>query len=154
MDSQLNILALLGCFLAGALAGALLVYRGLRLQSRQQLESELKKAKLELHQHQSQTTEHFHHAAFLMGNLTRNLRDLHNYMAESSKMIGNIDIAPTLTGDPSPPAPLLGNNAVIAPPLDYAPKKSDIGTLSESYGLREEPPKKQPIPDGFQDEQE
>lgn len=121
----------------GMMLGAFLMWRGIHPQSRQQLESRLQDAEHKLKQQQAQVTDHFTHTASLVNNLTRNYRDLHDYLATSAQQIGNIDIQPVLLSD-SKAAPILGRGAVINPPLDYAPKKDGIGTLNEAYGLHEE----------------
>ena len=148
-SSDTILIALLS-FVLGTLAGAFLMFRGTRLQSRQQLEQSLQDAERKLKEQQSQITEHFSHTASLVSNLTRNYRDLHDYLASSAQQLGNIDIQPTLLSD-SKSSPILGQGAVINPPLDYAPKKGDVGTLSESYGLKDDDTRKPPNADAYTD---
>lgn len=134
----------------GLLLGAFLMWRGIRPQSRQQLEQRVQEAEQKLRQQQSQLADHFTHTAALVNNLTRNYRDLHDYLASSAQQLGNIDIQPMMIAD-SKAATILGQGNVINPPLDYAPKKGDIGTLSESYGLRDERPDAPPTADAYAD---
>lgn len=144
MDNSANIiLVAIASGAIGIVLGAFLMWRGIRPQSRQQLETRVQEAEQKLKQQQAQVTEHFTHTAALVSNLTRNYRDLHDYLASSAQQIGNIDIQPVMLGD-NKAAPILGQGAVINPPLDYAPKKGNLGTLNEAYGLRDESPAKPP----------
>lgn len=137
------ILVALSSGVIGILLGALLAWRFARPQSRQTLESRLQEAEQKLQRQQAQVTEHFNHTAALVSKLTRDYRDLHDYLASSAQQIGHIDIQPVMLGDIKA-TPILGEGAVINPPLDYAPKKGNLGTLNEAYGLREEVPAKPP----------
>ncbi len=121
----------------GIAIGAFLMFRGIHPKSRQQLEARLQETETKLKQQNAQITEHFTHTASLVSNLTRSYRDLHDYLSSSAQQLGNIDIQPVLLSD-SKTAPILGQGVVINPPLDYAPKKSNIGTLSEVYGLKDD----------------
>lgn len=123
--------------LTGLVVGAFLMFRGMRPQSRQQLENRLRETEQKLKQQTAQMTEHFTHTASLVSNLTRSYRDLNDYLASSAQQLGNIDIQPTLVGN-GKSAPILGRGVVVTPPLDYAPKNNEIGTLSETYGLKDE----------------
>ncbi len=143
MDSTHLILVAIISGMIGAAIGAFVMFRGTRLQSRQQLESSLEKAEKQLKNHQTQMTEHFTHTAALVGKLTRDYRDLHDYLASSAEQLGNVDIQPSLHSG-SQSAPILGQGAILNAPLDYAPKKGAVGTLNEAYGLREEEPRKPP----------
>jgi uncharacterized membrane-anchored protein YhcB (DUF1043 family) len=137
--------------MAGIAVGALLMFWGMHPKSRQQLEARLQDAEQKLKQQNTQITEHFTHTASLVSNLTRNYRDLHDYLASSAQQLGNIDIQPVLLSD-NHAAPILGQGVVINPPLDYAPKTSDVGTLSETYGLKDEThTTKQRLPDAYAD---
>lgn len=149
MDTSTNmILVALTSGVIGMAAGAFLMFRGIHPKSRQQLETKLQEAQHKLKQQEAQITEHFTHTASLVSNLTRNYRDLHDYLASSAQQLGNIDIQPVLLSD-SKAAPILGQGVVINPPLDYAQKKSNIGTLSEVYGLKDESPDKRNTADGY-----
>ncbi|HQQ62705.1 MAG TPA: DUF1043 family protein [Pseudomonadales bacterium] len=151
MENTNMILVALLSGILGAIAGAFLMYRGTRLQSRQQLEVRLQQAEQKLKDQQAQVTEHFTHTASLVGNLTRNYRDLHDYLASSAQQLGNIDIQPVLLSD-NKSAPILGQGAVLNPPLDYAPKKGQVGTLSETYGLQDDNQLKPPPAHSYNDE--
>jgi uncharacterized membrane-anchored protein YhcB (DUF1043 family) len=138
VETSTNILlVVLVSGVVGVALGAILMFWGIHPKSRQQLEAKLLEAEQKLKQQNTQITEHFTHTASLVSNLTRNYRDLHDYLATSAQQLGNIDIQPVLSSD-SKTAPILGQGVVINPPLDYAPKKSNVGTLSETYGLRDE----------------
>ena len=114
----------------GAMAARLLQPRSLR-----QMETQLQETEQKLQKKNAQIAEHFSHTASLVSNLTRNYRDLHDYLASSAQQLGNIDIQPVLQND-NPSAPILGQGVVINPPLDYSPQKNN--TLSEAYGLKDE----------------
>ena len=138
MDTSTNImLIVLISGIVGIAIGAILMFWGIHPKSRQQLEAKLQEAEQKLKQQNAQITEHFTHTASLVSTLTRNYRDLHDYLATSAQQLGNIDIQPVLSSD-SKTAPILGQGVVLNPPLDYAPKKSNVGTLSEMYGLQDE----------------
>lgn len=138
MDTSVDMmLVALTSGVVGIAIGAFMMFRGIHPKSRQQLEAKLQAAEHRLKQQETQITEHFTHTASLVSNLTRNYRDLHDYLASSAQQLGNIDIQPVLLSD-SKAAPILGQGVVINPPLDYAQKKSNIGTLSEVYGLKDE----------------
>lgn len=146
MDMNADVILIaLASGIAGIAIGAFLMFRGIHPKSRQQLEARLQEAERKLQQQNAQITEHFTHTASLVSNLTRNYRDLHDYLSSSAQQLGNIDIQPVLLSD-SKSAPILGQGVVINPPLDYALKKSDVGTLSEVYGLKDEAPK----PDAYE----
>lgn len=151
MDNMNTLLVALLSGTLGAIVGAFLMFRGTRLQSRQQLEVRLQQAEQKLKEQQAHVTEHFTHTASLVGNLTRNYRDLHDYLASSAQQLGNIDIQPVLLSD-NKSAPILGQGAVLNPPLDYAPKKGEVGTLSETYGLQEDNQPKPPIAHRYDNE--
>lgn len=149
MYSSSQVLALLlATTLFGTVLGAYLMYRGIRPKSRQQLESQLKESESALKQYQLQMAEHFSHTANLVNNLTQNYRDLHEYLACSAQQLTNLDIQRNLItgGDIKG---ISGNGTVLNQPLDYAPKKGGVGTLSEDYGLREDRPSKPPSSDAY-----
>jgi len=140
MDASADmILVALTSGAVGIAIGAL-VFRGIHPKSRHQLEAKLEETENKLKQKDIQITEHFTHTASLVSNMTRSYRDLHDYLSSSAQQLGNIDIQPVLLSD-NKAAPILGQGIVINPPLDYAPKKDNVGTLSEVYGLKDEPPR-------------
>ncbi len=150
MDTSADmILVALTSGIVGAAIGAFLMFRGIHPKSRQQLEAKLQEAEYKLKQQNAQITEHFTHTASLVSNLTRNYRDLHDYLSSSAQQLGNIDIQPVLLSD-NKTAPILGQGVVINPPLDYALKKSNVGTLSEVYGLKDETPDAPARPDAYE----
>ncbi len=66
--------------------------RLLKPRSQQQMEAQLQEAEQKLQKQNAQIAEHFSHTASLVSNLTRNYRDLHDYLASSAQQLGNIDI--------------------------------------------------------------
>ena len=120
--------------------------RLLKPRSQQQMEAQLQEAEQKSQKQNAQIAEHFSHTASLVSNLTRNYRDLHDYLASSAQQLGNIDIQPMLQKD-NPSAPILGQGVVINPRLDYSPQSSN--TLSEAYGLRDEQAEKNSPPNAY-----
>jgi uncharacterized membrane-anchored protein YhcB (DUF1043 family) len=147
MDTSITdtILIALCSGLVGLVIG-ILATRLLRPGSQRQMEMQLQEAEQKLQKKNAQIAEHFSHTASLVSNLTRNYRDLHDYLASSAQQLGNIDIQPVLHSDHQA-APILGQGVVINPPLDYSPQKNN--TLSEAYGLNDESTEKVTQPNAY-----
>ena len=136
MDTQMTDTVLIAlCSGALCIAIGVLATRLFRPSSQRNMETQLQEAEQKLQQKNTQVAEHFTHTAALVSNLTRNYRDLHDYLASSAQQLGNIDIQPVLLND-NKSAPILGQGIVINPPLDYSPKINH--TLSEAYGLKDD----------------
>jgi len=143
MDTQITDITLIAlCSGIVGIAIGVLAARLFRPSSHRQMETQLQEAEQKLLKKNTQIAEHFSHTASLVSNLTRNYRDLHDYLASSAQQLGNIDIQPVLHND-NPSAPILGQGIVINPPLDYSPQSNN--TLSEAYGLKDDQTEK-PIP--------
>ena len=147
MDTQITDTALIAlCSGIAGIAIGVLAARLFRPSSHQQMEAQLQEAEQKLQKKNMQITEHFSHTASLVSNLTRNYRDLHDYLASSAQQLGDIDIHPVLHND-NPSAPILGQGIVVNPPLDYSPQKNN--TLSEAYGLKEDQAEKNIPPNAY-----
>lgn len=130
----------------GCLIGALL---GRSLSPQQQkakaLESQLAETKEQLKDYQQEVTEHFAETAKLVNSLTQSYKDVHEHLATNALKLANVDISRQLLSNSdseSTPADAASTNTSdenFEPPRDWAPKApGSEGTLSESYGLKEE----------------
>lgn len=138
------ILTVLTCLLLGGVIGAFLMF-ALRPQEKinRELESQLLETEAQLREYQQEVTQHFVDTSQLINNLTRSYRDVHEHLAASALKLGNADLSRQITqaGD----GKLLEKATEqdpesIRPPTDWAPKMpGKHGTLSESYGLEDEP---------------
>ena len=138
------ILTVLTCLLLGGVIGAFLMF-ALRPQEKinRELESQLLEAESRLRDYQQEVTQHFVDTSQLINNLTRSYRDVHEHLAASALKLGNADLSRQITqaGD----GKLLEKAADQDPdnikqPTDWAPKVPGMhGTLSESYGLNDDP---------------
>lgn len=136
MDTQMTDTVLIAlCSGVFGIVIGVLAARLFRPSSQRQAETQLQEIEQKLQQKNAQIAEHFSHTAALVSNLTRNYRDLHDYLASSAQQLGNLDIQPILLND-NKSAPILGQGVVINPPLDYSPQKNN--TLSEAYGLKDD----------------
>jgi len=106
-------------------------------------EREAQRAKDELRRYKQDVHDHFQRTAQLVDGLTEAYRDVHNHLAEGAMALvetprGGEPVLATIpnriSGKSTSPRPL---PADLAPPLDYAPKRSphDKGMLDESFGL-------------------
>lgn len=127
------------------------MYRGIKPKSRRTLEEELKSTNNQLQQYRTQVSDHFSHTATLVSKLTTDYATLHDYLSASAVQLGNLDIQPSLirsyTSEPGNKLEIL--NTQQNPPLDYAARRSNVGTLSESYGLEQDHQRRPPIVDGY-----
>lgn len=128
-------------FLLGLCSGGYAAYRLITPKNKRDLELELSKTKDALSANQAHMTDHFAHTASLLENLHRQHTALHEYISTTALQIGGVDIKPILA---SGNTYLIESSAHANPPLDYAASRSNIGTLSENFGLQEEPIKTQP----------
>nr|WP_269783222.1 DUF1043 family protein [Marinibactrum halimedae] len=127
----------------GAVVGGLCVKAfGSQEQHSRELEDRLAKAESQLKDYQTEVTQHFLETTKLVNTLTQNYRDLHDHFAQSSLKLANTDIsreflegaAKGIQTKGSEQASTLADPGVM-PPKDWSPNK---GTLSESFGLKEE----------------
>jgi uncharacterized membrane-anchored protein YhcB (DUF1043 family) len=132
----------LGCFLAGAAAGALLfkIFRSDEAQVRD-LKQQLQRLSEEHENYKSSVHSHFGNTARLFGQLTDSYREVYQHMAEgarqlcpdyiSNQLTLNSDTKTLLKDDRQAPG------EVKVQPLDYAARSDaqSTGTLSDEYGL-------------------
>ncbi|UTA48830.1 YhcB family protein [Simiduia sp. 21SJ11W-1] len=139
------ILTVLTCILVGGVIGAFLMF-ALRPQEKinRELESQLLDSETRLREYQQEVTQHFVDTSQLINNLTRSYRDVHEHLAESAMKLGNADLSRQIAqaGDGKLLEQAKTKTAPqdIKPPTDWAPKvPGKEGTLSESYGLEQDP---------------
>ena len=137
-----------GCILGTLLAKTLLPQQ----QKTRVLETKLQESEEKIKDYQEQVTNHFAETAKLVNTLTQSYRDVHEHLANNALKLANVDISRQLLGKTDSDDELINDNPIteesVQPPRDWAPKlQGNQGTLSESYGLkeeeysREEPPK-------------
>lgn len=141
----------------GALFGYLLGRTSDSSGKQQKLMDQLNEAQRELNEYKDQVNGHFEKTAELVNNLTESYKAVHNHLAQGSEALCMGEHAPVKleanentarlsdeseTGvreEEIPTVTETTDESVVAPPLDYAPKKPDEeGTLSESYGLKKD----------------
>lgn len=124
-----------------------------------ELAEQLENTQKELESYKSEVTDHFEKTAALVNNLTSSYKEVHEHLATGAQGLcqpGTIDMAlePAMTPklesteselDETPASEASDTNeddsAVAEPPRDYAPKDpKEEGTLSETFGLKEEQP--------------
>ena len=138
-----SVLILVGVF--GLALGALLAFLAVRgrnnVDRTQELELRLREANNKLEDFQLQVNEHFDQTAQLVHNLTESYREVHEYLANSAMRLSSQDIGRQMLDAGS--GKLSENDEQlqeITPPRDWAPKEPGAkGTLSEDFGLDEEP---------------
>lgn len=133
-----------------------------------ELAEQLENAQQDLESYRAEVAEHFEKTASLVNNLTNSYKDVHEHLASGAQGLcqpGTIDLAlePAMTpnklekSEAAEATPEAGSETDTAaePPRDYAPKApEEEGTLSETFGLKEEKdqneeeaPTEQPISD-------
>jgi len=153
----------IAALVVGAVIGFLMGRSGGGSQRQAELAVKLEQKQKELDDYKAEVSQHFEKTASLVNNLTSSYKDVHEHLATGAQGLcqaGNIDLAlePSLT-------PKLENeeqastetkdeeassesqpeqNESTEPPRDYAPKApEDEGTLSETFGLKEEAEQKE-----------
>jgi uncharacterized protein len=131
-----------GCFVGGALVGALLYRLLLSDEVRiRQLEEQLHALNEEHESYKSNVHNHFSHSAQLLGQLTESYREVYTHMAEGARTLCPDHVSNQMNLGVDARS-LLGQGAAreelpTAPPLDYAARTDDNqkGSLSEDYGF-------------------
>lgn len=145
----------IAALVVGAIIGFLLGRSGGSNQRQAELAEKLEKAQQELDNYKAEVTDHFEKTAALVNNLTNSYKDVHHHLATGAQGLcqpGSVDMAleppmankleqeeaketsETPTGTPESSTP-----EQPEPPRDYAPKSpEDEGTLSETFGLKED----------------
>jgi uncharacterized membrane-anchored protein YhcB (DUF1043 family) len=128
---------ILGCLLGVLLTRTLSPQE----QKARTLESKLQDSEKQLTQYQQEVTQHFAQTADLVNSLTQSYKDVHEHLASDALKLANVDISRQLLKS-SESSDLLSepnmNESEFHPPKDWAPKTpGSEGTLSESFGLKE-----------------
>ncbi len=152
----------------GAVIGFLMGRSGGNNNRQQELSEQLESTQKELESYKEQVTGHFEKTAALVNNLTQSYQDVHEHLAKGAQGLcqpGAIDMAlePQVRNKLEQPSENEEATAAAAetpapeaesaePPRDYAPKNpEEEGTLSETFGLKEEAAEEQeqaqPTPD-------
>lgn len=146
----------------GALIGYLIGRANSDNGQQKELMEQLEETQQELNGYKAQVDNHFIRTAELVNNLTESYKEVHEHLANSAQTLCKDSVGaqrleasslqPRLTESASPAAeavevkPVKPAASNVEPPRDYAPKKADDeGTLSETFGLKEEA---QPVPQG------
>ena len=130
--------------ICGCLIGALLSKTlSPEQQKARSLETKLQASEERIKEYQQEVTDHFAETAKLVNTLTQSYRDVHEHLASDALKLANVDISRQLLGQAESDEGLMESNAVseehFQAPKDWAPQvPGRHGTLSESYGLKEE----------------
>lgn len=136
--------------LIGAVIGFLMGRSGNTSNRQAELAEQLDSTTKELENYKEEVNEHFEKTAALVNNLTNSYKEVHEHLATGAVDLckaGTIDLAlePAMHAkienqDNEPEEPSEKTEEVTADiPRDYAPKSpEDEGTLSETFGLKEE----------------
>ncbi len=135
----------------GALIGYLMGRSGGNNNDQQQ---ELDDARKELEEYKAKVAGHFEETAEMVNQMTESYRGVYQKLATGAQTLCDAETArsiessmvPQLTAQKEVEAEEVettteapADEAVVEPPRDYAPKKPDEeGTLSESYGIKDE----------------
>lgn len=145
MFTLTSILIAAACFLVGAGIGHLYSRKTVNNSpSAQNLEQKLYESEQKLKKYQQEVTEHFVKVSHLTTNMAQSYRQIHEHLATSAIRLASPEIGrqllkaggDDLTLTDSEGKPLISSEE-LQPPLDYAPKATGAGVLSEEYGLQE-----------------
>ncbi|WP_415898903.1 YhcB family protein [Neptuniibacter sp. QD48_11] len=147
----------IAALVVGAVIGFLMGRSGGDAQRQAELAEKLESTQKELDSYKNEVTEHFEKTAALVNNLTNSYKDVHEHLATGAQGLcqpGSVDLAiePSLTpkleseaeepsaeAEAKPATDTEQAESSSEPPRDYAPKSpEDEGTLSETFGLKEE----------------
>lgn len=137
----------------GAIIGFLMGRSGGNNNKQAELAQQLENAQQELENYRAEVAEHFEKTASLVNNLTNSYKEVHEHLATGAQGLcqpGTINMAlepamspklekTDISEETSAPREKPESDTDIEPPRDYAPKApEDEGTLSETFGLKEE----------------
>lgn len=155
-DFMVQILAGVGLFFLGVLVGAVF-HRSVQGEASKNKRLEQKLAELqETHtKYQADVSEHFMNTARAVHTLNKSYKDVHDHLAKGATRLCNEEQADDFLA--------LSNKSDIktgldieadsfTPPMDYAPKASGDGTLSETFGM--DKPSDEPLNTASFDEKE
>ncbi|TDG14757.1 DUF1043 family protein [Seongchinamella unica] len=108
-------------------------------QKYREVERKLDQVLQDKKRYEDEVVEHFTETARKLNNLTESYREVHNHLANGAAELchGNGPVVLDKLQNPTDPAEIPADLAVIQPPLDYAPKTSpdEKGMLNEEFGL-------------------
>ncbi len=136
---MVQILAGVGLFFLGVLVGAVF-HRTVQGEATKNKRLEQKLAELqETHtKYQAEVSEHFMNTANAVRTLNKSYKDVHAQLAKGASKLCNQEqagdfIALSKDTESKPEINIEVEN--FMPPMDYAPKSKDGGTLSETFGM-------------------
>ena len=136
--------------IVGAVIGFLMGRSGGSSNRQAELAEQLESSRTELENYKLEVNDHFEKTASLVNNLTHSYKDVHEHLATGAQGLctpGSINLAiePAMHAKleneekQTEEAPVESADNTPEPPRDYAPKKpEDEGTLSETFGLKED----------------
>ena len=137
--------------LIGAVIGFLMGRSGNTSNRQAELAEQLENANKELESYKEEVSQHFEKTASLVNNLTNSYKDVHEHLATGAVDLckaGTLDLAlePVVHEKlenkevDTEEVPAAVDDTKVDIPRDYAPKSpEEEGTLSETFGLKEEP---------------
>ncbi|WP_246434535.1 YhcB family protein [Teredinibacter haidensis] len=131
-------------FCVGGLLGAVISRTLMPPEQQKELEKSLQLTRQELNQYQQDVAQHFAETSKLVHNLTQSYKDVHEHLAKGAVQLTNSEISrQILEAGESTLGIEVGNSIEeVQPqaPRDWAPKTpGQTGTLSEEYGLSDDP---------------
>lgn len=130
-----------GTSIVGLFVGYLIAQRTApSQQSQKQLENHLQDLQQQQENYQHEVTEHFVETATLLNQLTSSYTDVHNHLAKGAQLLAGENASDSLQALPESKDSHKDkalDEAVMSPPLDYAPKLAPDapGMLNEEFGL-------------------
>jgi hypothetical protein len=136
---MVQILAGVGLFFLGVLVGAVF-HRSVQGEATKNKRLEQKLAELqETHtKYQADVSEHFMNTAEAVRTLNKSYKDVHTQLAKGASRLCNQEQAGdflALSKDRESAQEINIELENFTPPMDYAPKSNDGGTLSETFGM-------------------
>lgn len=136
--------------IVGAVIGFLMGRSGGSSNRQAELAEQLESSRTELENYKLEVNDHFEKTASLVNDLTHSYKDVHEHLATGAQGLctpGSINLAiePAMhtklehEEKQTEEASAKSADNTPEPPRDYAPKKpEDEGTLSETFGLKED----------------
>ena len=136
---MVQILAGVGLFFLGVLVGAVF-HRSVQGETTKNKRLEQKLSELqETHtKYQADVSEHFMNTAEAVRTLNKSYKDVHTQLAKGASRLCNQEQAGdfiALSKDSESKQDINIELENFTPPMDYAPKSKDGGTLSETFGM-------------------
>lgn len=136
---MIEIISGVGLFFLGVLVGAVF-HRSVQGEATKNKRLEQKLAALqETHtKYQAEVSDHFMKTAEAVRTLNKSYKDVHTQLAKGASRLCNPEQADdflALSNEPSIKKEIDIELEDFNPPMDYAPKSSGSGTLSETFGM-------------------